>query len=158
MIHDLMTQNARSDPEADAITSTSLFDSLLPLLQTAVGDRPLHCEIDELSLPSHSSEAIVLLVNELVSNSLKHGAGAIEILLRMQPSMPPEQERRKSPRIRLEVRDEGAGFPLDFDWRKAAHTGLELIDSIGRWDLGGVVSYENQEEGGACVVTFPYKR
>jgi hypothetical protein len=40
----------------------------------------------------------------------------------------------------------------------AANTGLELVESLGRWDLGGNVRYENRPEGGACViVVFPIR-
>ncbi|MGC4043111.1 MAG: ATP-binding protein [Armatimonas sp.] len=60
------------------------------------------------------------------------------------------------PGAHLEVCDDGPGFPAAFDPRRSSNTGLELIESLGVWDLGGEIRYENQEEGGArVVVTFP---
>ena len=57
---------------------------------------------------------------------------------------------------RLEVTDDGPGFPLDFDARTAAHTGLELVVSITRLDLAGQVLFVNNLRGGAKVrITFP---
>ena len=54
------------------------------------------------------------------------------------------------------VADRGPGFPPGFDWQTAAHTGLELIEGAGRYDLQGTISYENRPEDGArVVVTFP---
>ena len=41
------------------------------------------------------------------------------------------------------------------DPRQAANTGMELIESMCRWDLQGDIVYENRPEGGArVVVTF----
>ena len=58
--------------------------------------------------------------------------------------------------IRLEVCDEGQGFPAGFDWRSGSGTGLSLIDIAGRHDLRGRVSFENRSEGGGrVVVEFP---
>ena len=92
-----------------------------------------------------ASTSLALLVAELVSNALKHGQGQIEISVTIDGDT-----------ARLEVDDDGPGFPADFDWRQAANTGLGLIDSAGRHDLRGTVSYGNRPEGGACVtVTFP---
>ncbi|HLK60603.1 MAG TPA: hypothetical protein VKU00_28835 [Chthonomonadaceae bacterium] len=34
------------------------------------------------------------------------------------------------------------------------HTGLELIESLGRWDLYGEILYENRPESGAYVVVI----
>ena len=57
---------------------------------------------------------------------------------------------------RLEVCDDGPGFPPGFDPLKSANTGIELIESMGRWDLCGEILYQNRPTGGACVViTFP---
>ena len=58
--------------------------------------------------------------------------------------------------VTLEVCDDGPDFFQAFSPRTAAHFGLDLVESIGRVDLGGVTTYENRSEGGACVrVTFP---
>ena len=42
-------------------------------------------------------------------------------------------------------------FPPGFDPATAANTGIELIDSLVKWDLAGQVRYENQPTGGAQV-------
>ena len=57
-------------------------------------------------------------------------------------------------RVRLKVRDDGPGFPPDFDPLISANTGLELIESLGNWDLGGEVHYGNHEGGGAVVTVL----
>ncbi len=95
----------------------------------------------------------MLLVNELVSNALKHGKGDIEVTLSLLPATQEAGERRIA---RLEVCDDGPGFPPDFDPNRATSTGLGLIESLGCWDLRGQIEYKNREEGGARVcVIFP---
>jgi len=57
---------------------------------------------------------------------------------------------------RLEIYDDGPGFPPEFDWRTAAKTGMHLIDISGRHELRGTISYTNRPEYGASVVIiFP---
>jgi hypothetical protein len=34
------------------------------------------------------------------------------------------------------------------------HTGIELIESLSRWDLQGRTCYENIAVGGACVTVI----
>ena len=58
--------------------------------------------------------------------------------------------------VTLEVCDDGPGFAEEFDPKRSANYGLELVESVGRLDLGGHTSYVNRDGGGACVrVKFP---
>lgn len=144
-IHDLLTQEARESRNADTLHAKTILEKLLPLIRATVGDRAITYRADDISLSAKQGTALALLVNELVSNAVKHGRGEIEIALHVEGDT-----------ARLEVCDDGPGFPTDFNPRKAANTGLELIDSVGRWDLGGAVAFENVAQGGArVVVTFP---
>ena len=89
-----------------------------------------------------------MIVNELVSNAVKHGKGDIEVTL-----------RHADKRATLEVCDDGPGFAPDFVAETAANTGLELIENIARYDLRGETMYENRKEGGARItVIFPVER
>ena len=99
----------------------------------------------DLFLPLKQGSSFSLLVSELVSNAMKHGAGDVEVTLTHEAGT-----------ACLEVCDEGAGFPEGFDARSAAHTGVELIESLARHDLRGESFYENRAEGGARIrITFP---
>ncbi|HZP83496.1 MAG TPA: sensor histidine kinase, partial [Chthonomonadaceae bacterium] len=145
IIHDLLTQEAKSDAEFETLSLRAALDKLIPLLQATAGDRKIRCRIADLRLSIRQSASLALLVNELVSNALKHSAGDIHIVVTADAESG-----------RLEVQDEGPGFAPDFDPRQAANTGLELIESVSRWDLQGRVAYENRPEGGGrVVVTFP---
>ncbi len=144
-LHDLLTQEAKADPHIDAISTQAAFAKLLPVLQATLGERHIHATVEDFRLPIQAASSLSLLVSELISNAFKHGQGDITLTLTTD-----------SDQARLEVCDSGPGFPAGFAWETAANTGLALIDSVGRYDLRGRLSFENRSEVGArVVVTFP---
>lgn len=144
-IHDLLTEESKTDAHVDFITTKAALNKLLPLLQATTGGRPIRSKVEDFRLPVREGASLALLVTELVSNAVKYSRNEIEVALTV-----------RSESARLEVCDDGPGFPPDFDWRKAASTGLGLIDSTGRYDLRGIISYKNRNGGGAHVtVEFP---
>ncbi len=148
VIHDLLTRAAQTNTEAGYIPVKEAMQQLMPLLQGLVGSRNLRCSVDDARVPIEQGTALTVLVNELISNALKHGEGDIDLSLAVV-----------EPMARLEVCDRGPGFPPDFEPRSSSSTGMELIYSLSTWDLGGQVAFENRPEGGARVrVTFPLLR
>jgi len=77
-----------------------------------------------------------LVVNELVSNALKHAfaerntPGLLEILLRVDSGFG-----------ELTVADNGRGLPESFDWTKTETLGLKLVHSLAR-QLSGALRFE----------------
>ncbi len=72
-----------------------------------------------------------LIVNELLTNSLKHGfpegkSGTVSLVLRKEAD---EQ-------VCLEVSDDGVGLPADFEARRASSLGIQLLSDLAR-QLGG---------------------
>ena len=144
-INDLLTQQARQEGEASSLSSEAILEKLLAMIPATVGQRRIHCDVETIPLSIRQGTSLALLINELISNAVKHGKGAIELTLRASEGM-----------ARLEVGDDGPGFPSGFNALMAAHTGLELIENISRKDLRGTVAYENRAAGGArVVVSFP---
>ncbi|HZT43797.1 MAG TPA: PAS domain S-box protein [Chthonomonadaceae bacterium] len=145
VIHDLLTDAARASGEVDILHTQTILEKLYPLLQHLAHGRALHFQAEDAGLSARQGTGLAVVVNELVSNAVKHGRGDITVALRV-----------KNSEIRLEVWDEGPGFPEGFDAVQAAHTGLDLVDQVCRWDLGGKVAYARGPKGGASVVvTFP---
>ena len=155
-LHDLLTAQAARNAEEDALGAREILAKLVPMLQVTSGGRPIQFEADDVLLSQRQSASFAMLVSELISNAIKHGTGLIEVTLRLVSA--PDSAPGSSPQrfLRLEVCDDGAGFPAGFDPKKAANTGLELIESVGKWDLRGSVEFTNREEGGArVIVLFP---
>jgi len=144
-IHDLLTEETKNNAETDFISSKATMDKLMPLLQATIGGRRIRSHVDDFALSVRSGASLALLVSEVVSNAVKHARNDIEITMALEGD-----------RVQLEICDDGPGFPPGFDWREAANTGLSLIDSTGRHDLKGIISYRNRPSGGASVtVNFP---
>lgn len=144
-IHDLLTAHAKTDSDTEYLHTAEIMDKLMPLLQTLAEGRTVTISTEDIEVPMRQGTSLAVLVNELVSNAVKHGGGEILVTLSVN-----------SGTARLEVCDDGPGFSPDFDPQKSANTGLELIDSLSRLDLRGKTTYENRPQGGACVVVeFP---
>jgi len=88
-----------------------------------------------------------LILNELVSNALKHGLPAGRkgaICIDLQPSGPGL--------FMLSVRDDGVGLPEDFDLQTTRTLGLKLVSDLAR-QLDGAVELE-RNNGTAVKITF----
>ena len=139
-IHDLLTQDARASGEAREISIKIVLEKLVERIQAAIQGRPIRHEIEDALLPVRQCSSLALVVSELISNAVKHGQGEIVLVMTYHGDQ-----------ARLEVLDDGPGFPPGFNARKTDSTGLELVESVGRLDLRGKLSYANRHEGGAIV-------
>ncbi len=92
-------------------------------------DRPdrvrLETEFEEISLDINSAVPCGLILNELISNALKHAfpegrAGTIRIELRRGPAGS----------VVLRVADDGGGLPEGFDVRGAGSFGLQIVNLL----------------------------
>jgi PAS domain S-box-containing protein len=93
-----------------------------------------------------------LIVNELVSNALKHAfpdnrTGEISI----------EFHREEGGRFTLKVADNGVGMPEGLDFTKTDTLGLQLVNTLAR-QLRGEVRIEGGQGGTAFIITFPGSR
>jgi PAS domain S-box-containing protein len=101
----------------------------------ATPDR-ISLKLDAKSVPITIDTAIPcgLIVNEIISNSLKHAfpekrKGEIKITLGLT-----DQEK-----IELKISDNGIGMPEDFDWRKTSSLGLKIVMNLAETQLDGDV-------------------
>ncbi len=101
----------------------------------------------EAIVPTTKIQPIGLIVNELVTNAAKHGAGDIQV--RLEPS--------GSGRLELSICDQGPGFPPDFDpARSGTGLGMRLVVTLTSQLDGSVAARPNPSGHGACfAVTFP---
>lgn len=103
----------------------------------------LKIDIKDVFLNINTAIPCGLIINELVSNSLKHAfpdgkKGEIEI------SMHPVN----SDEIEMTVRDSGAGMPEDMDFTNTKSLGLYLVSMLARDQLHGDVKLD--KEGGTA--------
>jgi PAS domain S-box-containing protein len=140
VVHDLLTRQIGQNEHEQLLSSRAVLERLLELLKETSGSRSLRATIDEVDLLSKQAITLSLLLNELVSNAVKHTTGNVEVSFQVRGGW-----------AQLSVCDDGGGFPEGFDPVMQAHTGLELALGLTRTDLNGDIFFENREGGGACV-------
>lgn len=104
--------------------------------------------VDDMDLDLDRAVSIGLIVNELVSNSLKHAfpAGRVgRVLVRLQ--------RASGDLCILSVEDNGIGLPGDFDGDKAETLGLQLVRDLTD-QLHGEMTVR-RHEGTTFTISFP---
>ncbi len=153
-LHDLLTSESKILADQDAVSLKAALERLVPVWQITATPRKILLLTEDIRVTLKQSGSFLLLVNELVSNAFKHGKGDVTVIL--SSSFDPNLEYEAAC---LEICDDGPGFPIDFDPKKAANTGLELTDSLAKWDLKGEIYYDNREQGGGRVkVIFPLNK
>jgi PAS domain S-box-containing protein len=98
----------------------------------------LEVSADDIILPINKAIPISLMINEMLSNSLKYAfpngrKGVIEILF-----------RKDGERHILTVRDNGVGFPPGTRWDQTETLGLQLVHSLAG-QLDGTITYSGEK-------------
>jgi len=103
-------------------------------------------EIENVQLGVDTAIPCALIVNELVSNSLKHAfpdgpAGEVTIAL-----------QRANGAHTLTVADNGVGFPADLDFRTTDSLGMQLVVTLVN-QLDGTITLD-RTKGTTFIITF----
>jgi two-component sensor histidine kinase len=126
----------------------TLIESLFDSYSVDADNVRLVTEIDDVTLDLDQAIPCGLMVNELVSNSLKYAfpAGTGELRVRMAS---------EHGFYVLEVSDNGVGFPEEVDYLNTDSLGLQLITSLTR-QLQGRVEMVNHD-GTSFRIEFPQR-
>jgi two-component sensor histidine kinase/CheY-like chemotaxis protein len=143
-LHDLLTNQAKDHAQVSHVSAKAMIEKLIPMIRAAAPGAQISSSIDDARLPLRQAASLTLLINEVVSNAIKHGGGDVAVTFTTENDS-----------ARLVVTDSGPGFPPGFEPARHANTGLDLVENLSHWDMGGAVAYENCPQGGARVtVTF----
>lgn len=107
----------------------------------------LKTDIDDVALGVDIAIPCGLIINELVSNSLKY-AFPEDRDAEMEISM----HRNDKAEFELTVSDNGIGMPEDVDFRKTDSLGLTLVNALVKQLQGGIEVYK--EKGTKFIITF----
>ena len=145
VMHDILTHQTRTPGESlEMVSAKTALERLLPAFGHITGNQKVTLDADDVTLSLKQVSALSQLTNELLSNAIKHGTGAIHLSLKKEDN-----------NLVLETHNEGPPFPPDFNPSTSNSTGISLIESIGSWDLGGKISYENTPTGPCVRIVFP---
>ncbi len=134
------------------ISLSTYLHSLCTQLISSHGDIArkvtLHMEFDPIMTDINVAIPFGLIINELVSNALKHAfpgemKGVITLCGRVENGG-----------IVVSVEDDGIGFPEGFDWRDSPTLGLHLVPTLVR-QLNGRIDQVNKEKGTLFRVVIP---
>jgi two-component sensor histidine kinase len=139
-LHDFLTEESKTSEDVTYVPADETLAKLIPLVQSTVGNHVVSFSSDAVRLSTKQSASLALIVNELVSNAVKHGKGGVDVSLVSEDDS-----------VYLDVIDDGPGFPDGFDLGKNANNGLALAQGLARTDLDGELLCVNRDEGGACV-------
>lgn len=137
ILHERLYQHA----ELDCIDLEEYFEEICESLYAAYGvsNRRIALELDMPQIKVNIDSAITLglIVNELVSNSLKYAfpdgqSGVLRI----------ELKRHDEAQYTLTVSDNGKGLPISFDPHTSKSFGLKLVTSLSR-KLQGDIKFIN---------------
>jgi two-component sensor histidine kinase/ABC-type amino acid transport substrate-binding protein len=114
-------------------------------LRSVEGKVTFDVEVEEFSLPVHKAIPCGLILNELITNSLKHafpdGGGTLTIRASL-----------KQNKATLTIRDDGPGFPPDFQPERSSGLGMQLVTGLTS-QLGGTFTAKN-DSGALAVIEF----
>lgn len=129
----------------------SLTNNLLRTYAVSEIDFKLDLESDKVVLPVDKAVPLALIMNEVVSNSLKHGfpnqkAGSISLNFHFDSAQT----------ANIEVIDDGVGLPKNFNLENSESMGLVLIKVLSQ-QLGGSSNYYTKDEKTIFNLTFPIR-
>jgi PAS domain S-box-containing protein len=109
-------------------------------------DIALRITADPIPLDIDHAIPLGLIVNEMITNSLKHAFSG-----RKGGKLAVSLSRSKEDVI-LTVSDDGIGFPTDVDYRKTETLGMRLVTALVQ-QIDGAIELRN-DEGTTFIVTF----
>jgi PAS domain S-box-containing protein len=97
----------------------------------------LNCNIDDVPISLNQAYPLGLVINELISNSLKYAfpkdsTGEITV-----------QMKKQDKELELIVMDDGVGMPDGMDWKNSSTLGLKLVRTLVENQLDGTIDLDN---------------
>ncbi len=137
------------DPEAGHRDLVGLLAAVCEQLRDAIGASRAGFEltVEPVTLPQESITAVALIVNEAVTNALKHAASP-EAALLVRVGL-----QRQGETLELSVRDNGPGLPPELEAGRRGSLGLRVMEALAG-QLAGRLELLN-DHGMLVRVRFP---
>ncbi|MBD2461440.1 CBS domain-containing protein [Oscillatoria sp. FACHB-1407] len=113
----------------------------------------LQAEVDNVWLDIDKAIPCGLIINELISNALKHAFPNPTDSEHQNNIIRVDIHQTNAARFQLKISDNGIGLPKEIDFRNTESLGLELV-CIFTEQLGGEIEL-NREQGTSFTITFP---
>ncbi len=124
-----------------------LVDSIINSLHFDSNKIRYYSSIENLLLDVNTVTPIGLILNELVTNSLKHNMNTDTLKLTISLM-------KKDDFLYLSIKDNGKGVPVGFDFRNTDSYGMKMIESVAK-KLKASIKFENNN---GLVVSLTIKK
>jgi len=148
LVHEFLSKDA----DVKMINVKEVLRKLVPMVAAANASPANNIDVSlhatDIFLTSKKVTSLALIVNELVSNAMRHAfkrgdTGKVIVSL-----------KRQHEQILLQVKDDGVGLPKEFSIEKDASIGLEISRTLAERDLNGLFSLRSNG-GTTAEVRFP---
>lgn len=148
-IHESLYQNKTFTSINFSEYISTLTNNILQSYAASVQKVKLELNIQKIILNLDTSIPAGLIINELVTNSIKHAfsesnEGIIYINLHTKDNV-----------LFLEVSDNGKGFPKDIDFKNTNSLGLQLVNTLVEQLNGKLELNDNKDGGTSFYINFP---
>lgn len=143
-----------SEDSFGAVDFQSIAEAIVGFVTASWGSgRSVEVEVegDPVVLDPKRASSLALVVNELITNSLKYAfpnecEGRVEI-----------RSHVRDGEVTVVVRDNGIGMPPDFDHERAGSLGMRIVRNLVRTDLKGQFTLKT-DYGTIATIVFPIAR
>lgn len=148
-VHEMLYQSRRFSAIDLAPYVQQLGGMLLSSYDITPGRIAFVADVAPVSLDLNTAIPFGLILNELISNALKHAfpdgrTGRIALSVAQEPSG----------MIALSASDDGVGVPEGLELRQSRSLGLRLVRSLTE-QIGGTLTLESGEAGATFLIRFP---
>lgn len=146
----------RLDIETDEIDARAYMEDLLAEIGKAAEGRPIEVSLamDAIRLPGRDAVSFVVIVNELVTNAIKHAfpnGMAGKIVVRLE-----ETVQEDAATLALSVEDDGIGMPGEIETRGLGQTVIaSLLRSMQATMTSAPLDPASSRPGTCVTLTFP---
>lgn len=146
----------RLDLETDEIEARPYMEDLLAEIGKAAEGRPIEVALamDAIRLPGRDAVSFVVIVNELVTNAIKHAfpdGMPGRIVIRFE-----ETVLEDAPALALSVEDDGVGMPAEIEARGLGQTVIaSLLRSMQATMTSAPLDPESNRPGTCVTLVFP---
>ncbi|HEV2556575.1 MAG TPA: CHASE3 domain-containing protein [Bosea sp. (in: a-proteobacteria)] len=146
----------RLDLDTDEIEARPYMEDLLAEIGKAAEGRPIEIALamDEIRLPGRDAVSFVVIVNELVTNAIKHAfadGGPGRIVIRFEEAFADD-----APALALTVEDDGVGLPAEVETKGLGQTVLaSLLRSMQATMTAAPLAPDSERPGTCITLRFP---